>query len=212
MQDIDQTLADFKKSRQLIKEDLSTKENLDSIFEKLSKENQDKLLIYATDLYYSHRYQTRVTEIPILDMNLKEWHMTERQKEIDYIIKELIKSSPSSDIYDIISSLGITIKHQAGKSFYCQIKGKKYIYLDTNLAEEIKPFVLAHELGHAVLHKEEIYHYSPLSITKTATEREADYFAFQILGLKIDPTYEYTVDQYAKLLNVNEDVIEYIAN
>ena len=72
MQDIDQTLADFKKSRQLIKDDLSTKENLDSIFEKLSKENQEKLLIYATDLYYSHRYQTRVTEIPILDMNLKE--------------------------------------------------------------------------------------------------------------------------------------------
>ena len=72
MQDIDQTLADFKKSRQLIKDDLSTKENLDSIFEKLSTENQEKLLIYATDLYYSHRYQTRVTEIPILDMNLKE--------------------------------------------------------------------------------------------------------------------------------------------
>lgn len=72
MKDIDQTLADFKKSRQLIKDDLSTKENLDNIFEKLSKENQEKLLIYATDLYYSHRYQTRVTEIPILDMNLKE--------------------------------------------------------------------------------------------------------------------------------------------
>lgn len=72
MKDIDQTLADFKKSRQLIKDNLSTKENLDNIFEKLSKENQEKLLIYATDLYYSHRYQTRVTEIPILDMNLKE--------------------------------------------------------------------------------------------------------------------------------------------
>lgn len=72
MQDIDQTLADFKKSRQLIKEELTTKENLDSIFEKLSTENQEKLLFYAKDLYYSHRYQTRVTEIPILDMNLKE--------------------------------------------------------------------------------------------------------------------------------------------
>lgn len=72
MQDIDKTLADFKKSRQLIKDDLSTKENLDNIFEKLSTENQEKLLLYAKDLYYSHRYQTRVTEIPILDMNLKE--------------------------------------------------------------------------------------------------------------------------------------------
>ena len=138
--------------------------------------------------------------------------MTERQKEIDCIIKDLIARSPSSDIYDIISSLGITIKNQSGKSFYCQIKGKKYIYLDTSLAEEIKPFVLAHELGHAFLHKEEIYHYSPLSITKTATKREADYFAFQILGLKIDPTYEYTVAQYAKLLAVNVETIKYLVN
>lgn len=137
--------------------------------------------------------------------------MTQRQKEIDYIIKDLIKSSPSSDIYDIISSLGITIKHQAGKSFYCQIKGKKYIYLDTNLADEIKPFVLAHELGHAVLHKEEIYHYSPLSITKTATEREADYFAFKLLDKEIDQSYQYTISQYAQMLNVTEDVIRYIA-
>ena len=72
MQDIDQTLADFKKSRQIIKEELTTKENLDNIFDKLSSENQEKLLIYAKDLYYSHRYQTRITEIPILDMNLKE--------------------------------------------------------------------------------------------------------------------------------------------
>lgn len=136
--------------------------------------------------------------------------MTNREKEIDNIIKQLIKSAKSTDIYDIISSLGITIKKQAGKSFYCQVKGKKYIYLDSNLSEDITPFVLAHELGHAVLHKEEIYHYSPLSITKTAIEREADYFAFKLLGLKIDPSYEYTVSQYANLLNVNEDVIKYI--
>lgn len=136
--------------------------------------------------------------------------MNKREKEINEIIKELIENTGSTDIYDIISSLSINVKKHPGKTFYCQINGKKYIYLDENLSEDITPFVLAHELGHAVLHKEEIYHYSPLSITKTATEREADYFAFQILGLKIDPSYQYTVDQYAKMLNVNEDVIENI--
>lgn len=136
--------------------------------------------------------------------------MNKREKEINDIIKEIIENTGSTDIYDIISSLSINVKKHPGKTFYCQINGKKYIYLDENLSEDITPFVLAHELGHAVLHKEEIYHYSPLSITKTATEREADYFAFQILGLKIDPSYQYTVDQYAKMLNVNEDVIENI--
>lgn len=138
--------------------------------------------------------------------------MTIRDKEIDNIIQNLIIESGSTDIYDIISSQDITIRRQAGKTFYCQVKGKKYIYLDTNLDEDIIPFVLAHELGHAVLHTEEIYHYSPLSITKTAIEREADYFAFRLLGKEIDPCYEYTITQYANLLKVSEEVIKYITN
>jgi len=136
--------------------------------------------------------------------------MNKREKEINDIIKELIEKTGSTDIYDIISSFSINIKKHPGKTFYCQINGKKYIYLDENLSEDITPFVLAHELGHAVLHKEEIYHYSPLSITKTATEREADYFAFKLLDKEIDPSYEYTISQYAKMLNVNEEVIKYI--
>ncbi|WP_311537794.1 ImmA/IrrE family metallo-endopeptidase [uncultured Anaerococcus sp.] len=134
------------------------------------------------------------------------------KKEIDDTIKNLINNAGSSDLYDIISYLDITIKPYQGKSFYCQLNDRKYIYLDKNLVENIKPFVLAHELGHAVLHKEEIYHYSPLSINKTSTEREADYFAFKILGKSIDPTLDYTISQYANLLAVSEDTIKYIMN
>lgn len=136
--------------------------------------------------------------------------MNKREKEINNIIKELIENTGSTDIYDIISSLSINVKKHTGKTFYCQINGKKYIYLDENLSEDITPFVLAHELGHAVLHKEEIYHYSPLSITKTATEREADYFAFKLLDKEIDQSYQYTVSQYAQMLNVTKDIIKYI--
>lgn len=134
------------------------------------------------------------------------------KKEIDDTIKNLIKNAGSSDLYDIISYLDINIKLYQGKSFYCQLNDRKYIYLDKNLVENIKPFVLAHELGHAVLHKEEIYHYSPLSINKTSTEREADYFAFRILGKSIDSTLDYTISQYANLLAVSEDTIKYIMN
>ncbi|WP_308655314.1 ImmA/IrrE family metallo-endopeptidase [uncultured Anaerococcus sp.] len=134
------------------------------------------------------------------------------KKEIDDKIKKLINNAGSSDLYDIISYLDITIKPYQGKSFYCQLNDRKYIYLDNNLVENIKPFVLAHELGHAVLHKEEIYHYSPLSINKTSTEREADYFAFKILGKEIDPYLDYTISQYANLLAVSEDTIKYIMN
>lgn len=134
------------------------------------------------------------------------------KKVIDKKIENLIKKAGSDYLEDIISYLGIKVIKESTKSFYCQIKDKKYIYLDKGSPEELKPFILAHELGHAILHQEEISHYSPLSITKTATEREADYFAFKILGLEIDPTYNYTTSQYASLLNVNEDTIKYLIN
>lgn len=134
------------------------------------------------------------------------------KKVIDKKIKSLIKKAGSDDLEDIISYLGIKVIKQASKSFYCQIKGKKYIYLDTKAPPELRPFILAHELGHAILHQEEINHYSPLSITKTSTEREADYFAFKILGLEIDPTYNYTISQYATMLKVNEETISYIVD
>lgn len=134
------------------------------------------------------------------------------KKVIDKKIENLIKESGSDDLEDIISSLGIKIVKESRKSFYCQIKDKKYIYLDKEAPEELQPFILAHELGHSILHQEEISHYSPLSITKTATEREADYFAFKILGLEIDPTYDYTISQYATMLKVNEEAISYIVD
>lgn len=132
------------------------------------------------------------------------------KKVIDKKIENLIKKAGSDDLDDIISYLGIKIIKESKKSFYCQIKDKKYIYLDAKAPEDLRPFILAHELGHAILHQEEINHYSPLSITKTATEREADYFAFKILGLEIDPIYDYTISQYATMLKVNEDTIKYL--
>lgn len=133
------------------------------------------------------------------------------KKVIDRKIENLIKKAGSDDLEDIISYLGIKIIKESKKSFYCQIKDKKYIYLDAKAPDDLRPFILAHELGHAILHQEEINHYSPLSITKTSTEREADYFAFRILGKSIDPTLDYTISQYANLLAVSEDTIRYVA-
>lgn len=72
MKDIDKILEDFHKENRLVKEELSTKDNLLSVFDKLNKTNQEKLLNYAADLYYSHKYQSEIREVPILDINLKD--------------------------------------------------------------------------------------------------------------------------------------------
>ncbi len=72
MIDIDKELEEFHKENRLIKEELSTKENLLSVFSKLDETNQEKLLSYAADLYYSHKYQTEIREVPLLDLKLKD--------------------------------------------------------------------------------------------------------------------------------------------
>lgn len=72
MTDIDNILENFHKENRLIKEELTKEENLLSVFNKLDETNQEKLLTYAADLYYSHRYQTRIREVPILNLKLKD--------------------------------------------------------------------------------------------------------------------------------------------
>lgn len=72
MIDIDKVLEEFHKENRLIKEELSTQENLLSVFSKLDETNQEKLLSYAADLYYSHKYQTEIRKVPLLDLKLKD--------------------------------------------------------------------------------------------------------------------------------------------
>lgn len=135
------------------------------------------------------------------------------KQEIDFIVEGLIESVGSHNLKDIINNLGIKlITKNAITTEYINKNGKQIIYLDASVNEDIKPFILAHEIGHAVLHDDEIIQYSPFDIVRTKTEREADYFAFKLLGKSIDPTYNYTAEQYAMELGVNEDVINYVVD
>lgn len=133
------------------------------------------------------------------------------KKEIDFIVEGLIESVGSHNLKDIIYSLDIKLIQKDGiTTEYIKKNSKQIIYLDSALPEEIKPFVLAHEIGHAVLHDEEIIQYSPFDIIRSKIEREADYFAFKLLGKSIDPIYDYTAEQYAMELGVSEEVVEYV--
>lgn len=133
-----------------------------------------------------------------------------KKRDIDVIVNKLIKKAGSNDLKDIISYLGIKIKKYNGKSFYLKNKNNKYIYLDKNTSEEKQDFALAHELGHAILHNSEIGQSFIYRVKNQQMENEANYFAFKILGKEIDPSYDYTISQYANMLNVNEEVIEYV--
>lgn len=134
------------------------------------------------------------------------------KNEISLIVKDLTKNAGSSRLTDIISYLNIKLKPLKGKTFYAKYKNKKYIFLDPDLDDQLKDFAIAHELGHAVLHDCEIGQSFTYRVKSQQVENEANYFAYTLLDLKIDPIYNYTISQYANLLSVSEDTIKYVVN
>lgn len=132
------------------------------------------------------------------------------KKEISRLVENLTKNAGSSRLPDIISYLGIKVKPLDGKTCYAKYNDNKYIFLDTNLEEELRDFALAHELGHALLHDSKLGQNFFIRIKNQRVENEANYFAYKLLGQEIDPAYDYTISQYASQLKVSEYTIKYV--
>lgn len=136
-------------------------------------------------------------------------------KEIKEIAKGVIDYCYTNSPKEIIKELDISLVKEdvPGESlalFTRSPNGKEFIFLDPSCPEELENFVLAHELGHAVLHDVEIISFSPLDVPKSRLEKEADYFAFCLLGLQIERLDGYTYKDYAGIIGVNEDVLKNI--
>lgn len=139
---------------------------------------------------------------------------------IDDIITGLKEEYEGLNLSDVIEELGISLIRLKAKmaplnghdALYIRcLDDRELIYLRDDLGP-MEPYVLAHELGHAILHPElaEAY-YSSLQ-NKGKLERQADYFAIRFLDLEIDPRdYEgFGIEQLAKALYVKEEALKYI--
>lgn len=138
-------------------------------------------------------------------------------KWIDDIVLGLIDSVGSNNLDDILSELKIhkfivspdNSLLQDNQAVYQRIGGFECIYIADNVLN--KDFVIAHEIGHAILHFEEMtMFYNPL-LNKGKLENEANYFACKLLynDLEIEDGIE-TYQQLTNMLGVNEDNIKYI--
>lgn len=106
---------------------------------------------------------------------------------INNIVKGLIETYHTRDIYDLIESLGIKIirKKMSGNKkarFIRDMFNNEYIFLSNELNWIEERYVLAHELGHAVIHTDISCGYCYYSnISSDKLELQANYFAAQIL-------------------------------
>lgn len=94
---------------------------------------------------------------------------------------------------------------------YKYLKRHKCIFLNSDIEDEgFKRFVMAHELGHAIMHpKENCYYIENYTYLKSITsELEANQFAAQLL-IPDDVIYEnsdLTIQQLSRLLGYSEKI------
>ena len=140
------------------------------------------------------------------------------REDIKTIVNKLIKKYKTNNIYELIRSLDISIfelPFDEEIGMYKFIKNNKVIIISEGLQEETKRFILAHELGHAILHrKENCFYLKHNTLAKTNTyEVEANKFASELLindnELKECSGNNFTIEQLACYFKVPSELIEF---
>lgn len=121
----------------------------------------------------------------------------------------------SRNPFEIIRGMNVilvTYPLEGVRGFYQYFQRNNIIYLDERLSDHERQFVLAHEIGHMLLHKKSnaIFMDTRTQFNTSRFEMEADMFAMYLL-IPDDVLCEYTdfsVSQIARLLGYREKLVE----
>lgn len=139
-------------------------------------------------------------------------------EQIHQTAQSLIKQHGTRDPFELASALNVHVEYNYNlkecKGLYLQVLGNTFVYLNGNLDEPIRRVVLAHELGHDLLHREiakvGIQEFS-LYDMQNRVEYEANLFAADfLLSDKEVLTYakeQYDVPQIAGLLYTDMNLV-----
>lgn len=131
---------------------------------------------------------------------------------IDQILNGIEESYDTINIYDLYDILEIEIQRleknnillRGNESFYYRnFLGREVVFIRNDLNIYLEKFILAHELGHAILHTyvyKAAFNKDLINIGKL--EKQANYFAFKLLNIDLDPIeFEgFTIEQIASSL------------
>lgn len=108
--------------------------------------------------------------------------------EIEEIVLGIKETYSFLSLEELIEAIGIKLKIVPSESSvlngapacYLKLREQEIIYLSYDCPREMEAKVLAHELGHAILHDVEMAHYG-LLFKSRRIEEEANYFSELLL-------------------------------
>ena len=123
---------------------------------------------------------------------------------VDRLVKKYETADPwilceRLDIIVLISNLPVGVK-----GFYQLIKGRQIIHISRCISNTQMKLVCAHELAHAILHKNQnICH----RVGNAKMEEEAEYFKHYLLKLEVNEISRWSRKDISNFTHLSEDMI-----
>lgn len=136
------------------------------------------------------------------------------KKDIKKLVSYYIRKFDTTNPFEIADALGIIV--QTGKlgfeGCYMFLKNHRCIFLNEDLSEHDKTLVMAHELGHAIMHRKENCYFirNQTLLLNSKKEIEANTFAVELLvpdNIVLE-YQDYNIQQLSILLGYDEKLLQ----
>lgn len=135
--------------------------------------------------------------------------------DIRSVVDNLCRKYKTRNPYELIDAMGIILQYgenmEKVRGFYLYANRIKLICVGNGLPEHIERFVISHELGHAVMHKQSSAPFLQSTfLSLDRMEIEANKFATELVipDEEIMEHWEYTIDEWAMFYGLPREVIE----
>ena len=135
--------------------------------------------------------------------------------DIRSVVDNLCRKYKTRNPYELIDAMGIMLQYgedmEKVRGFYLYANRIKLICVGNGLPEHIERFVISHELGHAVMHKQSSAPFLQSTfLSLDRMEIEANKFATELVipDEEIMEHWEYTIDEWAMFYGLPREVIE----
>ena len=135
-------------------------------------------------------------------------------RNIKKIVSYYKRKTGTSDPFAISDQLGILyqICDLQFEGCYMFLKNHRYIFINQNLPEHEQRLVMAHELGHAILHRKENCYFirNKTLLLNSKKEIEANKFAMELLlpDSFLAEYRDFTIDQISRMTGYHQKLIE----